>query len=79
MRTGMLWFDNDPKANLSEKVSRAAAYYAKKYGQVPNICFVHPSMVGESAPRPKSLEVRPSGMILPNHFWIGIHDSKGSA
>lgn len=79
MKTGMLWFDNDPKAQLSEKVRRAADYYAKKYGQVPNICFVHPSMVGEEIVRTKSLEVRPSGLVLPNHFWIGFYDARGSA
>lgn len=79
MKTGMLWYDNDPKANLSEKVSRAAAYYTKKYGQVPNICFVHPSMVGEKAAAKSNLEVKPNTMVLPNHFWIGIYDVKGNS
>jgi hypothetical protein len=77
MKTGMLWFDNDPKANLSDKVSRAAAYYTKKYGQVPNICFVHPSMVAEPVKGKSLLEVRPNGLILPNHFWIGVYDASG--
>jgi hypothetical protein len=44
MNLGMLWFDNDPKAALDIKVERAAAYYRRKYGKTPTLCFVHPSM-----------------------------------
>ena len=44
MNIGMLWFDNDAKADLATKVERAATYYQQKYGKFPTICFVHPSM-----------------------------------
>jgi hypothetical protein len=50
MNIGMLWFDNDPKANLDTKIERAALYYAKKYGKSPTLCFVHPSMLVNPAP-----------------------------
>ena len=42
MDIGMLWFDNDKNCDLDAKVERAATYYHKKYGQSPNLCFVHP-------------------------------------
>ena len=45
MYTGMLWFDNDAKSELKLRVERAAEYYRRKYGQQPNLCFVHPSML----------------------------------
>ena len=45
MNIGMLWFDNDPKAELTTKVERAAVYYLSKYGKSPNLCFVHPTML----------------------------------
>jgi hypothetical protein len=45
MNIGMLWFDNDIKAELAAKVERAASYYRKKYGITPTLCFVHPSML----------------------------------
>ena len=45
MNIGMLWFDNDPKAELTTKVERAAVYYLNKYGKSPNLCFVHPTML----------------------------------
>jgi len=75
MRTGMLWFDNDPKTDLPTKISRAAAYYQKKYGQKPDICFVHPTMVGSSPLRSQGIEVRPTRQVMPNHFWLGITET----
>jgi len=42
---GMLWFDNDSKVELDTKLERAADYYRTKYGTVPTLCFVHPSMM----------------------------------
>lgn len=73
MKTGMLWFDNDPQLNLSNKITRAAAYYQKKYGQKPNLCFVHPSMLKEKTGK-DGFEIRSTKMIMPNHIWIGIDD-----
>lgn len=45
MNVGMLWFDNDPKTQLDDKIQRAASYYTEKYGNPPTVCFVHPSMI----------------------------------
>ncbi len=82
MNTGMLWFDNDPKADLAIKIQRAADYYRQKYGETPDLCFVHPSMVGagpavpgqgQAALQAGKIEVRTNRSILPHHFWIGIH------
>lgn len=49
MNVGMLWFDNDPKAEITVKIERAASYYRNKYGANPTLCFVHPSMLPEEA------------------------------
>ena len=32
MKTGLLWFDDDPQKRLEEKVQRAATHYERKYG-----------------------------------------------
>lgn len=80
MNIGMLWFDNDPKTAVDAKIGRAVSYYQKKYGKAPNLCFVHPSMLtnGSGKEVKKStlengIEVRSSGTVLPNHFWIGVN------
>jgi hypothetical protein len=79
MRTGMLWFDNDPKTDLPTKVLRAAEYYQKKYGCSPNLCFVHPSMIKPEIGRASGIELRPSRQVLPNHLWLGVGEIPLSA
>jgi hypothetical protein len=73
MNIGMLWFDNDSKADLYSKITRAADYYQKKYGQLPDLCFVHPTMLKAENVRSGKIEVRTNRSVLPNHFWIGLH------
>ncbi len=79
MNIGMLWFDNDPKTEFSSKIDRAASYYRNKYGRAPNLCFVHPSMMGtapsnngKGSAKNGAIEVRTLASIRPNHFWIGV-------
>jgi len=72
MNIGMLWFDNDTKADISAKIQRAAEYYKRKYGRDPNLCFVHPSMVSNPLDPTDGVELRTSQSVLPNHFWLGV-------
>jgi hypothetical protein len=75
----MLWFDNNPKTDLSTKITEAAHYYQRKYGATPDICFVHPTMCQEQKVRQNGIEVRTSRMILPHHLWIGVHELNGAS
>ena len=79
MNVGMLWFDNDARTALNAKVERAADYYRQKYGRLPDLCLVHPSMLVE--PRPEcvggtagKVTLRANRLILPGHLWIGVED-----
>ena len=78
MEIGMLWFDNDKRSDYPEKIARAAAYYHKKYGKAPNICFVHPGTIktvkDDQLVHSQGVEIRISKTMLPNHFWIGVDD-----
>jgi len=75
MNVGMLWFDNDSKVDLVARIQRAASYYRDKYGRTPNLCFVHPSMMGSTpiSTNGSGIEVRTTRSVLPNHFWLGIN------
>ena len=79
MNTGMLWFDDDPASTLEKKIIKAVNYYQKKYGRSPDLCLVHPAMLGNNDRRVKieKITIRPYGSILPGHFWIGIEHQKG--
>jgi len=77
MKIGMLWFDNDAKADLTEKIHRAVEYYKHKYGCDPNVCFVHPSMVATTENKTEGVELRTSQSVLPNHLWLGVSANPG--
>ncbi|MCX6056823.1 MAG: hypothetical protein NTW69_01550 [Chloroflexi bacterium] len=78
MHTGMLWFDNDPKTTLSVKIQKAMDYYNKKFGRIPDICLVHPSMLdgGQKQFELGKLTIRPYQPVMPGHLWIGVEDQK---
>lgn len=79
MYTGMLWYDNDLRTALIVKVQKASSYYLKKYGRLPDICLVHPSMLDNKHPavlqeQGKQITIRSYQPVLPDHFWIGTED-----
>jgi hypothetical protein len=84
MHIGMLWFDNTPNLTLKSKIEKAADYYRQKYHLQPNLCLVHPSMVGKELSgkersMPDTLDgvtIRSYQPVLPGHFWIGIEDDQ---
>ena len=78
MHTGMLWFDNDPKTTLSVKIQKAMDYYNKKFGHIPDICLVNPSMLDTSQKQFEigKLTIRPYKPVMPGHLWIGVEDQK---
>lgn len=75
MKTGMLWFDNDPKTALAAKVIRAVKYYTKKYGRVPNTCLVNPGAIINENVDIGQIAVRPFRSVLPGHLWIGVEEN----
>lgn len=74
MDLGMLWYDDDAKRSLSEKVQRAAEFYQAKYGQLANQCFVHPSALApDGAPISVGIiRVQPMRTIIKGHMWLGV-------
>lgn len=72
MITGMLWFDNNPKTDLAAKLREAVGYYQRKYGQRPDLCYVHPSMLKDALPPTLGIEIRPNPVIRPYHLWLGV-------
>ena len=74
MHTGMLWFDNSQTA-LVIKVQKAVDYYKDKYGLMPDLILVHPSMLeGNTHLSLSKISVRPYRPVLPGHIWVGMED-----
>ena len=71
MDTGMLWYDDDKKRTLAEKVQRAVTFYTAKYGRQPTECYVHPSILPEQGVI-AGCRMHAKRMIIVNHFWLGF-------
>jgi hypothetical protein len=93
MKTGLLWFDDDPRKELEEKVLRAAAHYERKYGCLPELCYVHPDAFNGNGNGKRAekrgkkgdvvkageVEVRAGRSVLLHHFWLGMAEKKQRA
>jgi hypothetical protein len=81
MKYGLLWYDNDPRRPLEDKIGRAARRYHDKYGSWPNTCFVHPEAVAgleeqelkvrSPARKQDTIQVVSASNVLLHHFWLG--------
>ncbi len=72
MKTGLLWYDDDPKKSFWEKVGQAAERYRERFGRPANACFVNPVSLPSERGEDQGMKVAPLPTILPNHFWVGI-------
>jgi hypothetical protein len=80
MDIGMLWYDDDAKRQLDEKVARAVEYYRAKYGVPPTDCYVHPGMLSAGQPATAAgVRLRPNRTVIKNHFWLGVGEAPPSA
>src|SRR3972149_3661059 len=77
MAIGMLWFDDDARRTLNEKVARAFEHYKPKYGATPTLCFVNPSVLKDKdAPEMAAgVLLRPARTVMLHHFWIGVGET----
>ena len=76
MDIGMLWYDDDNKRPLGEKVARAVEHYKTKYGAVPTVCYVNPATLKEGGPETSAgVQIRKARNVLADHFWIGVGDA----
>jgi hypothetical protein len=76
MDIGMLWYDDDAKRQLDEKVARAVEYYRAKYGVPPTECYVNPNMLADSQPATAAgVRLKPNRTVIKNHFWLGVGET----
>jgi hypothetical protein len=73
--TFMLWFDDDKQRTLAEKVARAAAYYAQKYGAAPAVCRVNPAALNGGEVAVDGLALRAEAHVQPHHFWLSHEEA----
>ena len=74
MKTGLLWYDGNPKVTFASKVVRAARRYRERFGRQPSVCYVHPSMLADISPPIADVQILPSNRVQRNCFWVGIKE-----
>jgi len=83
MDIGLLWFDNDPRRALTDKITKAAQRYHEKHGRWPDTCYVHPNAVADSTEQQQQVACRSGNgrttirvlsapNIFPHHLWLGV-------
>jgi hypothetical protein len=79
MDIGMLWYDDDNRRSLSEKVARAVDFYKTKYGSPPTVCFINPATLKDKAAPEMAggIQLRSARNVLVDHFWLGVGETNG--
>jgi hypothetical protein len=72
MKEGLLWFDNDPKRNLADKISQAATRYQVKFGRRPTLCYLNAQEFDGRFEEIGGVRLRPASHVRPHHMWIGV-------
>lgn len=78
MNTGYLWFNNDPKKTMLEKVQNAAADFKKKFDHDAEYCLVNISDAQgqnlEEIAKTCNMIVQTYKYTQPNNFWVGYEE-----
>jgi hypothetical protein len=82
MQEGLLWYDDNPGRDLTEKVGQAVRRYRQKFGASPNVCYVHQATLQPSddtgngkVRKVGGVRVSSSPTVLRHHFWVGQEEN----
>jgi len=79
LEQGLLWYDNDPKRPLEDKIAMAVERYFRKFGEHADTCYVNPGMFPEKGGlQAKGVRVIGADFVLLHHLWVGIAPPEGS-
>ncbi len=79
MKEGLLWFDNNPKRKLADKVNRAAIRYEEKFSRRPTICYLNTADLDDKTDEVEGIRLRSVPNVLRNHLWIGVENDMAEA
>lgn len=69
----LMWYDDNPKIPLVNKVEAAIAAYTRRFRRDPNVVLMN-----EATPPPEQevIQIRGVPFVQPNNFWVGIEDQE---
>ena len=72
MQEGLLWFDNDPKRKLADKVKQAATRYQRRLHSKPTVCYLNVAEFEGQPEQVDGINLKSAPNIRPHYFWIGV-------
>lgn len=66
---GLLWYDDNPTRTFAQRIAPAVARYIDKFGNVPNVCYVHPVQLPRQS-RLGVIEIKAMKTVQRNYFFI---------
>jgi hypothetical protein len=79
VRLGWLWFDNDPKTSMEEKLAVASQRYRRKFGAAPKTCYVSHDALSPASVVVDQLRIRSAANVLPGHFLFVVDEELKAA
>jgi hypothetical protein len=79
MKEGLLWFDNDPRRKLVDKISQAATRYQVRFGRKPTVCYLNVADLNGQSDEIKGIRLQVGSNVQRHHFWIGVDDETVTA
>ena len=72
MKEGLLWFDNDPRRRLVDKIGQAASRYQVRFGRKPTVCYLNVADLSGQTDEVKGIRLQAVSNVLRHHFWVGV-------
>jgi hypothetical protein len=64
----LMWFDDNNKKSVAQKIAEGAAAYAERMGYAPTVAI---TSEGERC-EVEGLQVVARGYVRPHNFWLGM-------
>ncbi|NTW01101.1 MAG: hypothetical protein HGA19_07275 [Oscillochloris sp.] len=69
----LVWYDEDIRRPMGEKVQNALAAYSKRFSIEGNLVLMNEVDVAKL--EGTTVEVRSERTVQPHHFWVGRNDT----
>jgi hypothetical protein len=75
LKMGLLWFDDNPKRPLAEKLDEAAERYQERFDMWPTLVHLNPTQAEGLSVKYKRLRVFGDEHLRRNYFIVGVDET----
>lgn len=68
--SGVMWFENNSKVDLTKRVQAGAARHVEKFGVQPNVCLVNPKTELPAEAVIDGIRLRKDQYVLPDNYLL---------